>query len=120
MLTHDGLGHARARGTDVKLTIKPSTNQTRIIWDIARAFQDFVRKIPATADYALLADYGIGRTPDGKTVVGSVQVIVCDRKGDWVLVAGQISRQPDFQRINPQSPDDCNRLAVELLTNELR
>ena len=77
-------------------------------------------KDPATADYALLADYGIGRTPDGKTVVGSVQVIVCDRKGDWVLVAGQISRQPDFQRINPQSPDDCNHLAVELLTNELR
>ena len=108
-----GLGHAEPVQTDPKLDIKPNTNQTRIVWDIARAFQDFLRKNPPAADYALLADYGIGRTPDGKTEVGGVQFVLCDRKGGWVLVDLRNSHQPDFQRINPQSPDDCNRLVVE-------
>ena len=113
MVTKEGCGRAVPVSTDPKLDIKPNTNQTRIVWDIARAFRDFLRKNPPATDYALLADYGIGRTPAGKTEVGGVQFIVCDRKGDWVLVTGRNSHQPDFQQIDPQSPDDCNRLVVE-------
>ncbi len=120
LLTKEGLGRAEASATDPKLQIQPSTNQTRIIWDLARAFQDFLRKNPPAADYALLADYGIGRTTDGKTVVGGVQFVLCDRKGDWVLVDLQNSHHADFQRINPQSPDDCNRLVVEALKKAVR
>ena len=120
MLTKEGFGRAQPASTDPKLDIKPNTNQTRIVWDIARAFRDFLRKNPPAADYALLADYGIGRTPDGKTEVGGVQFVLCDRKGDWVLVTGRNSHQADFQQINPQSPDDCNRLVVEVITNDLR
>jgi len=120
LLTKEGIGHAGPVDADPKLDIKPNTNQTRIGWDIARAFQEFLRKNPPTTDYALLADYGIGRTRDGKTEVGGIQLIVCDRKGDWVLATGRNSHQSDFQRINPQSPDDCNRLVVEVITNDLR
>jgi len=120
MLTKEGFGRAEPVSTDPKLDIKPNISQTRIGWDIARAFQDFLRKNPPATDYALLADYGIGRTPDGKTEVGGVQFILCDRKGDWVMVAGRNSHQPDFQQINPQSADDCNRLVVEAITNDLR
>jgi len=36
------------------------------------------------------------------------------------LATGRNSHQSDFQRINPQSPDDCNRLVVEVITNDLR
>ena len=78
-----------------------------------------MRKNPPAADYALLADYGIGRSSDGKTVVGGVEFILCDRGGDWVLLELKNDHHPDFQRINPQSADDCNRLVVEVLKNRL-
>jgi hypothetical protein len=120
MLTNAGLGHAEAVNTDPKLDIKPSTNQTRIGWDTARAFREFLRKNPPTADYALLASYGIGRNSEGKTEVGGIGLIVCDRKGDWVISTGRNSFQSDFRQINPQSADDCNRLVVEVLKGELR
>ena len=120
MLTHEGLGRAEAISAELKFEIKPNTNQVRVIWDTARAFQDFLRKNPPAADYALLAEYGIGRFPDGKTAVDGVGLIVCDRNGDWVLVTGRNSHQPDFQQINPHSPDDCNRLVVEVMKNDLR
>jgi hypothetical protein len=115
MLTKEGIGRAQSAGIDPKLDIPANTNQTKILWDIARAFQDFLRKNPPTADYALFADYGISRTPDGKTGVGGVQFVLCDRSGNWVLVDLQNSHHADFQRIDPQSVDDCNRLVVERL-----
>jgi hypothetical protein len=120
MLTKEGLGRAEAAGADPKLEIKSNTNQMRAVWDIARGFQDFLRKNPPAADYALLADYGIGRTRDGKTEVGGVQFVLCDRHGGWVVVTLRNSHQPDFQQINPQSADDCNRLVVEAIKNDVR
>src|SRR5208337_4056041 len=87
MLTKEGFGHAEPVDAGPKLDIKPNTNQMRITWDIARGFQDFLRKNPPAADYALLADYGIGRSSDGKTEVGGVQYVLCDRSGGWVVVA---------------------------------
>ncbi len=119
MLNQNGLGHANVARMELK-PIQASTNQTKILWDTARAFQDSLRKNPPAADYALLADYGIGRTPDGKTEVGGVDLILCDRKGEWFLVTLRNSHHPDFQQINPQSPDDCNRLVVEVLQDSLR
>ncbi len=120
MLTHDGIGRAEAIGAELKFEIKPSINQSRIISDTAKAFQKFLRKNPPTADYALLADYGIGRSADGKTVLGGVGLILCDCNGDWVLVTGRNSHQPDFQQINPHSSDDCNRLVVGVMKHDLR
>jgi len=115
MLTRDGLGLDRAAGADLKLQIKPNTNQTRIAWDTARAFQDFLRKNPPAADFALLADYGIGRSPEGKTLVGGIDYVLCDHGGDWVLLDLSNEHHSDFQRIAPRSADDCNRLVVETL-----
>lgn len=120
MLGRAELGQAQAAASQPKLQVQPNTNQMRILWDTARAFQDFVRKNPPSANYALLADYGIGRSLDGKTVVGGVEVIVCNRAGDWVLVGLQNNHHPQFQQINPVSPDDCNRLVVEMLKSDLR
>jgi hypothetical protein len=79
-----------------------------------------LRKDPPAADYALFADYGIGRSADGKPVVGGVQLVVCDRAGDWVFLDLRNSHHPDFQQINPRSPDDCNRLVIEAIKNDLR
>ncbi len=104
MLADDGLGRAEAANTDPKLQIKANTNQTRIAWDMARAFQDFLRKNPPAADYALLADYGIGRTADGKPVVGGIQFVLCDRKGDWVLVDLRMTTIPTSSGSIPIRP----------------
>lgn len=120
MLTEKGLGQAKPTGVDPKLDIKPNTNQARIAWDTAKAFQSFLRKNPPTADYAMFVAYGIAQTHDGKTMVGGVQFVLCDRKGDWILVVLRNSHQPDYQRINPQSADDCNRVVVEAMASELR
>jgi hypothetical protein len=120
MLTHEGLGRAEAIRAELKFVIKPNNNQVRVISDTAKAFQDFLRKNPPATDYALLAEYGIGRFPDGRTAVDGIALIVCDRHGDWVLVTGRNSHQPDFQQINPHLPDDCNRLVVAALKDGLR
>ena len=82
MLTHEGLGRAEAIGAELKFEIKPNNNQLRIISDTAKAFQNFLRKNPPTADYALLAEYGIGRFPDGRMAVDGIGLIVCGRNGD--------------------------------------
>jgi hypothetical protein len=120
ILTSEGLGRAEAVSADPKLQIHGNTNEMKVLWDTARAFQMFLRKNPPAADYALLADYGIGQNPDGKMEVGRVHFILCDRKGGWVLVGLQNSQHAEFQRINPQSPDDCNRLLIEELKSGLR
>ncbi len=46
LLTKAGLGQAEASSTDPKLQIQGNTNQTRVLWDLARAFQNFCAKIP--------------------------------------------------------------------------
>ena len=120
MLTHEGLGRAEAIRAELKFTVKPNNNQLRVISDTARAFRDYLHKNPPAADYALLAEYGIGRFPDGRTAVDGIGLIVCDRNGDWVLVTGRNSHQADFQQINPHSPDDCNHLVVEVMESNLR
>ncbi|MEN6407337.1 MAG: hypothetical protein ABFC77_12815 [Thermoguttaceae bacterium] len=120
MLAHDDLGRAEAVDVELPFKIKPNVNQVRILSDTAKAFQEFLRKNSPATDYALLADYGIGRSPDGKTVVGGVNLILCDRDGNWVVVTGRNSHQPDFQRIDPRSPDDCHRLIVEVMKQNLR
>ena len=70
MLAKAGFRSVEPASAELKLDIKPSTNQLRIAWEIARTFQNYLRKNPPAADYALLADYRIGRTADGKTAVG--------------------------------------------------
>jgi len=114
MLTKQGFGRAEAANIDPKLQIKGNSNEMRILWDTARSFQEFLHKNPPATDYALLADY------IGKPEIGGVHFILCDRSGDWVLVELRNSHHADFQRINPQSPDDCNRLVIEALKDDLR
>lgn len=120
MLTKAGLGRAEPVEADPKLDIQPSTNQTRIAWDIAHGFQAFLQKNPPEADYALLVEYGIGRTTDGKPAIGGIEYVLCDRAGNWVWVGLMNSHHADFRRLDPQTPDDCNRLIVERFESHLK
>jgi hypothetical protein len=120
MLTKEGLGRVEAVTTDPGIRVEGNTNELRILWDTARALQDFLRKNPPASDYVLFADYAASRLAEDKLEVHAVHFIVCDRHGDWVFVNLANSRHADFQHINPQSVDDSNRLVVERLKSELR
>lgn len=110
MLNEGGLCKAEASETDPALKIAGHSNEQKVLWDTARAFRDFVKKNRPTTDYAVYADYGLFGAK-----VHHVHVIVCDRSGDWVLVDMQNSHHPDFQRIDPKSAADGNRLLLARL-----
>jgi len=100
-----------------KFEIAPNRNEQRRLWDLARAFRDYVRQNPPETDYAFYADY-LGDFENHR--VGAVHFVVCDRQGQWVIVDFQNSHHHDFKSINPESRQDCNRLVVKRLKTYLR
>src|SRR5208283_5456856 len=66
-------------------------NEMKALWNLAREFRDFVRTNPPAADYALYADYVFNSQ---NAEQGFVHFVVCDRKGEWVIVDMQNSHQP--------------------------
>jgi hypothetical protein len=119
ILNEAGICLAEPSDVDIKIKIKGNSNEQKVLWDTARAFRDFLRNNPPATEYALLASYGISSPSDGKHEAGAVHLILCDQKGDWVLVDYQNSHHPDFQSIAPKSLEDCNRLAVVRLKSYL-
>jgi hypothetical protein len=102
---------------DVSLKRQPTSNEQKMLWDLARAFRDYLRKNPPDSNYALLAEYFIN--PAGGPV-GAVHFVVCEKSGEWVMVDFQNNQHEDFQRISPKSIEDCDRLLVERLAKRLR
>jgi hypothetical protein len=91
-------------------------NELKILWDLAREFRDYVKKNPLDADYVLYADY-VFNPQQWKQ--GFVHFIVCDRKGEWVIVDFQNSHQEDYQSIKPISKEGCDKLLVKRLKDYL-
>jgi hypothetical protein len=96
---------------------QPTGNEQKLLWDLARAFRDYLRANPADSNYAMLAEYFVN--PAGGPV-GAVHFVVCEKSGDWVLVDFQNSTHEDFQRIAPKNIEDCDRLTVERLAKRLK
>jgi hypothetical protein len=92
-------------------------NEMKVLWDLAREFRDYARKNPPEADYVLYADYVFNPQ---NWEQGYVHFVVCDRKGEWVIVDMQNSHQPDYQSIKPKSRADCDKLLVRRLADLLR
>lgn len=46
--------------------------------------------------------------------------VVCDRKGEWVIVDMQNSHHDDYQTIKPTSKEGCNKLLVKRLKGYLK
>lgn len=119
LLSDQGIGQAQASDVDPQLTVQGDPNEQKVLWDTARAFRKFLGNHAPETEYALLADYGLGKSPDGKQNAHHVHFVLCDRTGQWVLVEFQNSHHSDFQCVNPKSPADCNRLVVERLKKRL-
>ena len=92
-------------------------NEQKILWSLAREFRDYVRAHPPAADYALYADYAFNPNNADQ---GFVHFIVCDRKGEWVIVDMQNSHHPDYQSIGVTSRARCDELLVKRLEGHLR
>ena len=91
-------------------------NEMQVLWLFARNIREYVREHPADSNYILFADYWFA--PDGR--VWAVHFVVCDRAGDWVIVQMQNNHHDDFQRIDPKTLADCDRLVCERLKTHLR
>jgi hypothetical protein len=92
-------------------------NEMKALWDMAREFRDFVRANPPAADYALYADYGFNPQNSEQ---GFVHFVVCDRKGEWVIVDMQNSHHPDYQSVGIISRARCDQLLVLRLEGYLK
>ncbi len=92
-------------------------NEMKALWDLAREFRDYAKKTPTDADYTLYADYVF--TPQ-QWEQGFVHFVVCDRKGEWVIVDMQNSHHPDYQSVKPTSREGCDKLLVKRLEGYLR
>ena len=92
-------------------------NELKALWNLAREFRNFVRTNPPAADYALYADYGFNPQ---NAEQGFVHFVVCDRKGEWVIVDMQNSHHPDYQSIGIISSDRCDQLLVKRLAGCLK
>ena len=99
-----------------RFEIEPTSNQQKRLWDLARGLREHLRADPLQTDYAMLAEYLI----DPAGAVRSVNFVVCDKAGDWVIVDFQNDQHADFQRMTPKSVEDCERLTCERLAGYLR
>ncbi|RJP25497.1 MAG: hypothetical protein C4527_16950 [Candidatus Omnitrophota bacterium] len=107
---------AQLAENDVILNIPGNSNETKVLWDMARAFREELRKNPPKTQYALYADY-IMQLPTGP--VRGVHFVICDNNGEWVMVDLQNEYQTEFKTINPKTVDDCNRIIIECLENRI-
>jgi len=117
LLGKAGFGEVRVAETKLPIEVAPARNEQKMLWTLARSFRDHVRAHPPKADYAMYADY-LMASPEGP--VGAVHFVICDRKGEWVIVDLQNSHHEDFQSIAPDSATDCSRLAAKRLTRYIR
>jgi hypothetical protein len=92
-------------------------NELKALWNLAREFRDFLRAHPPATDYALYADYAFNPQNSEQ---GFVHFVLCDRKGEWVIVDMQNSHDADYQSIGIISRARCDRLLVKRLEGCLK
>jgi len=118
MINDAGLCTAVAAKQSVLLKASQADpNELKGLWDLAREFRDYARKNPTDADYVLYADYVF--TPQNWEQ-GFVHFVVCDPKGEWVIVDMQNSHHADYQSIKPTSREGCDKLLAKRLESYLR
>lgn len=116
LLNEQGLCQATVAEASPSINVKHSSNEQRMLWDLAKSFRSHVREHTQTADYTLLADMIL--TPKNK--VWAVHFVVCNRQGEFVIVDYQNDHHADFQALTPDSLEDCNRLAAKRLAGYLQ
>ena len=118
LVNEAGLGRAQVAAGLSTVTAPPlEPDEMKTLWLTARACQGWVRANHPDADYILFADLVF--TP-GRWEQGLVHTIVCDRRGDWVIVDLQNAELEDYQAIKPMSAEACARLVARRLESCLK
>jgi hypothetical protein len=118
LINQTGLCKAVPAGQPVLLKASQADpNEMKTLWNLAREFRSFVRANPPAADYVLYADYGFNPQ---NAEQGFVHFVVCDRKGEWVIVDLQNSHHPDYQSVGIISRERCDQLLVKRLAGYLK
>ncbi len=117
LLNKKKLCAAGAVDSPLRVKIEPARNEQKLLWQLARTFQEHVKRDPPDADYALLADYIMHPRGDR---AWAVHFVVCDRDGEWVIVDFQNDHHGDFQSIDAKTLSDCGRLVARRLRGYLR
>jgi len=115
LINDKALTRATASEDGPRFEIARNPNEQKVLWSMARQFSEYIQKNPPEADYALFADYLMGRK-----AVGGVHFAICNRLGELVVVDFQNSHWPDFQSIDPRSREDCDRLVLKRLEEYCR
>jgi hypothetical protein len=117
LINDKGLCKAAAAKESVLLkSSMKDPNELKALWTLAKDFRNYVRSHPIDADYALYADYVF----DPKNwEQGIVHFVVCNRKGEWVIVDMQNSQHDDYRSVKPTSKEACDTLLVKRLEGYL-
>jgi hypothetical protein len=93
------------------LASRPAANE-KTLWELAREVRDYVRKHPTGADYTLYAEYVLSAD---QSEYQALYLVLCDARGEWVIVDRQDFRPPDERDLRPNSKDEANALVVRRL-----
>ncbi|NLS91102.1 MAG: hypothetical protein GXX96_02840 [Planctomycetaceae bacterium] len=118
MLADAGFASVQAAENGPDLNVQGSPNEQEVLWRTARKALAYFQEHAPSGEYVLVADFGIGRTEE-RVKVGAVHWMILDRQGDWVMVDYQNSHHEDFQRIDPDSVEDCLELVKVRLKKRL-
>jgi len=117
LLVEQELFDAGTVATELRIEVEPARDEMKMLWDLARKFREHVRRHPIDADYALYAQYLLGRR-DGR--VRAVHFVIVDKAGEWVIVDFQNDHWEDFQSVDPKTREDCGLLAAKRIAGYLR
>lgn len=115
-LTECNLGRVAVSDDEVPITSQWGVNQSRMFRESVADFVAFLGEHPVDTDYALLPEYLIG---GGGKVVG-VHTYVLASDGTCAYAIGLNSHHQAFNDVNPQSPDDCTTIIINVLRAELQ
>ncbi len=107
-LAGDGLCAASVATGDWPISVEPSRNEQRMLWDMAHAVQARTRDAAPDADYVLFIDCLIS----SRGTVGAVHFAVCDRAGELVLVDFQNDHHDDFRAVAPHDAAKAGELVA--------
>ncbi|TWT45148.1 hypothetical protein RAS1_15700 [Phycisphaerae bacterium RAS1] len=103
-------GGAAAAEEAAGVTIAPSSNQQKRLWDLARGLREHVQKHPPKTQYAALVDMNFNPEHPAR---GGFQVVICDQAGEWVVVEFCNDVHDEWQRAKPKTLEDAEKVAAE-------
>jgi len=117
LLQEKKLCTAQVASQEVSFNIEPNSSEQKMLWDLARKFQEYVKEKGIDTDYALYAQYFISPR-DGKVM--AVHSIICNKSGELTVVDFQNDHHDDFNAIAPASASDCDKLLLRRIEGYLK